>query len=209
MHISEGVLSAPVLLGGAALALGGLAQGLRRITTEDIPKAAILAAVFFTASLIHVNVGFSSTHLVLSGVIGLLMGWATFPIIFIGLLLQGLLFQFGGLTTLGVNTFNIAAPAALLGVLLRPGIVSGRKSVSSICALVCGGGSILLSSVLVAFSLHLSGEQFTVAAYALVAANLPIAAAEAVITLFCLQFILKVRPRLLAGRVLAGPEKRV
>ena len=40
MHISEGVLSAPVLLGGAALTLGGLAKGLREIKADDLPKAA-------------------------------------------------------------------------------------------------------------------------------------------------------------------------
>ncbi len=207
MHISEGVLSAPVLLGGAALTLGGLVQGLRAIKADDLPKAAILAAVFFTASLIHVKIGPSASHLVLSGLIGLLMGWAAFPVIFIGLLLQGLLFQFGGLSTLGINTFNMAAPAVLCGVLLRPGLQSSRPGLATGCALACGGLPILLSAVLVAFCLRLSGEQFTVAAYALVAANLPVVAIEAVVTMFCVRFLRRVRPRLLERRVLdSRPE---
>ncbi len=44
---------------------------------------------------------------------GLLLGWPAFPAILVGLFLQALLFQFGGLTVLGVNTFNVAVPAVL------------------------------------------------------------------------------------------------
>ncbi len=199
MHISEGVLSAPILLGGAALTLGGLARGIRAIKAEDLPRAAMLAAVFFTASLIHVNIGPGSTHLVLSGLVGLLMGWAAFPVIFIGLLLQGLLFQFGGLTTLGVNTFNMAAPAVFLGWLLRPAITGPGGGRASAGGLICGGGSILLSAGLVALCLYLSGEQFAVAAGALVVGNLPVVVIEGLVTMFCVQFLRKVRPRLLRG----------
>ena len=209
MHISEGVLSAPVILGGAALALAGTARGLREITAEELPRAALLAAVFFTASLIHVRLGPASTHLVLSGLIGLLMGWAAFPVILIGLLLQGLLFQYGGLTTLGVNTFNMAGPAALLGALLRPGISGGNARTAAVCALICGGGSILLSALLVAACLYLSGDQFAVFSLAVVGANLPIVAIEALVAMFCVQFLRKVRPGLLRRPVLksgAGPE---
>ncbi|MDR2612685.1 MAG: energy-coupling factor ABC transporter permease, partial [Deltaproteobacteria bacterium] len=76
MHISEGVLSAPVLIAGAGLTLAGLGAGLRAIRDEDTPKAAVLSAVFFTASLLHVNIGPGSAHLILSGLIGLMMGRA-------------------------------------------------------------------------------------------------------------------------------------
>ncbi len=71
---------------------------------------AVLSSVFFIASLIHVPVGPSAAHLILNGVCGLLLGWMAFPAILVGLALHALLFQFGGLTTLGVNTFNMAFP---------------------------------------------------------------------------------------------------
>lgn len=206
MHISEGVLSAPILIGGAALALGGVARGLKDVDGERIPKAAILAAMFFTASLIHVKIGPGSAHLVLSGLMGLLLGWAAFPVIAMGLLLQGLLFQFGGLSTLGINTFNMAAPAALLGVICRKGIISQNGVISGLFAFFCGGGSVFISALMVAVCLLWTGSEFTVAARALVLSNLPVIIIEGLITLLCARFLKKVRPELLRHSVL-GAEK--
>jgi len=208
MHISEGVLSAPVLIGGAALALGGLAKGLKSIGEDDIPKASILAAVFFVASLIHVNIGPGSAHLILSGLIGLFLGWAAFPVIFAGLLLQGVLFQFGGLTVLGVNTFNMAFPAVLLALCLRKSITSPRKAVSATAAFICGGGSILLSSLLVALSLYLTGREFKFVALEIMAANLPIMIIEGLMCALVVGFLAKVRPSLLAGQAI-GLKKEI
>lgn len=197
MHISEGVLSAPVLAAGGVLALAGLARGLRDVKTEELPRAAMLAAVFFTASLIHVNIGPSSTHLVLSGLIGLLLGWAAFPVIFLGLLLQGILFQFGGLSTLGLNTFNMAAPAVVLGTLVRRWVNGPDLQLALIGGFICGGASILFSALLVALCLVLTGKQFQVSAHLLVLGNLPVMVIEALVAMFCVQFLRKVRPGLL------------
>ena len=58
---------------------------------------------------------FSSAHLILNGLLGVVLGWAAFPVIFVALLLQAVLFQFGGFTVLGVNTatMGLGALAAL------------------------------------------------------------------------------------------------
>jgi cobalt/nickel transport system permease protein len=77
---------------------------------KEVPKVAILSSVFFVASLIHVPLGPSSVHLILNGIMGVLLGWTAFPAILVALALQGVLFQFGGITTLGVNTLNMALP---------------------------------------------------------------------------------------------------
>src|SRR4030042_6506194 len=74
---------------------------------------AVLSSAFFVASLIRVPIGPSSVHLVLNGLVGVLLGWMAFPSILVALALQALLFQFGGFTSLGVNTFNMAAPAVM------------------------------------------------------------------------------------------------
>ena len=104
MHISEGYLSGPVLLSGAALAAAGTAIGLKRMDYDRVAQAGILAAAFFVASLVHLPIGPSNAHLIMNGIIGLLLGWGAFPVILVALLLQGFFFQFGGITTLGVNT---------------------------------------------------------------------------------------------------------
>ena len=113
MHISEGILSAPVLISGVALTAAGTAIGLKKLDYDRIMSVAILAATFFVASLIHVPLGPGSVHLVLNGLLGVVLGWASFPAILTALLLQAIFFQYGGLVVLGVNTFNMAAPALL------------------------------------------------------------------------------------------------
>ncbi|MDR0550295.1 MAG: cobalt transporter CbiM [Deltaproteobacteria bacterium] len=201
MHISEGVLSLPVLVVGGALTLGGLYKGLKAIKDEDTPRAAILAAVFFTASLIHVNIGPSSTHLILSGLIGLIMGWAAFPVIFLGLLLQGVLFSFGGLTTLGVNTFNMAAPAVLVAWLFKRSVNGKNSSLAAVGGFMTGSLPILISGFLVGFCLTLSGERFFTVAVAVFLSNLPIVVIEGLFCTFCVQFLRKVRPAILRPQI--------
>ena len=88
MHISEGILSAPVLISGGALTVVGTAIGLKRLDYDRIMGVAIMAATFFVAALIHVPLGPGSVHLVLNGLLGVVLGWACFPAILIALLLQ-------------------------------------------------------------------------------------------------------------------------
>ena len=79
MHISEEILTAPVLLSGAALTVAGTAISFKKIDYNSITQVAILSAGFFVASLIHVPVWPSSMHLVLNGLVGIFLGWAAFP----------------------------------------------------------------------------------------------------------------------------------
>ena len=143
MHISEGVLSAPVLITGATLTAAGVAVGLRKMANESIPQVAVLTSAFFVASLIRIPLGPSAVHLVLNGLLGLLLGWAAFPAILVGLLLQGLIFQFGGLTTLGINTFIMAAPAIICHYLFARGIAQRNSSVAASLAFACGFGAVI------------------------------------------------------------------
>ena len=62
MHISEGVLSGPVLISGAALAAAGTAIGLKKLDYDEIAKAGMLSAAFFVASLIHIPIGPANAH---------------------------------------------------------------------------------------------------------------------------------------------------
>jgi cobalt/nickel transport system permease protein len=197
MHISEGVLSAPVLAAGAVLTAGGIAVGLKKIEYDELPQVAVFSATFFVASLIHVPIGLSSAHLILNGVCGLILGWAAFPAIFVGLVLQALLFQFGGLTTLGVNTFNMAFPAVLLGFLCRGAVRGEKPVVRGVASFVCGGGAVLLSGILVALCLVSTGDAFVAAAGVILVAHLPVMAAEGLLTIFIVEFLRKTRPEIM------------
>jgi cobalt/nickel transport system permease protein len=200
MHISEGVLSPSVLIAGAALTTAGVAVGLKRLDHEEIPSMGILSAAFFVASLVHVPVGPSSVHLVLNGLLGLILGWKAFPAILVGLALQALLFQFGGLTTLGVNTLNMALPSVLCYYLFGWGVKVGiRVPVLTSTAFACGFCAVLMSAVMVGFSLYLTGEAFLPAAKLVVVAHLPIMLIEGVLTAACALFLRRVKPELLEG----------
>lgn len=198
MHISEGVLSAPVLGAGAALTVAGLAIGLRKMDYDKLPEVGVMASVFFVASLIHVPIGPSAAHLILNGVCGLLLGWLAFPAIFVGLTLQAILFEFGGLTTLGVNTFNMAFPAVVLGFLCGRFIKSPNSGVRVVAEFIAGAGAILFSGLMVAGSLVLAlGQSMDAAARLVVLAHVPVMVIEGLLTVFIVEFIRKVRPEML------------
>lgn len=196
MHISEGVLSAPVLLTGAVLSLGGLILGLRKIKNENIPKVAVLSSAFFVASLIHIPIGPSSAHLVLNGLVGLLLGWAAFPSIFVALVLQAILFQFGGLTTLGVNTFAMAMPAVLSFYALRNMLKKG-KNIAFLGGFLGGALSLLIAAVFISIALIETEKSFVAVAGTLLVMHIPIALTEGIITGFVVLYLKKVKPEVL------------
>jgi len=198
MHIAEGVLSPAVLATGYALTAAGTAIGLRRLDYDKLMTVAILAAAFFVGSLIHVPIGLTSAHLILNGLLGVLLGWAAFPAILAALALQALLFQFGGLVVLGVNTFTMAFSGVVAGAIFR-GLCrlwptpTGRKA-----AAFCGGAlGVLGAGLLTAAALAFSDEGFATAARLLFLAHLPIMLAEGLITMLTVGFISRVRPELL------------
>ena len=195
MHISEGVLSLPVLGTGYFLTSIGLGIGLRFLKGENIVRAAIFSSAFFVASLIHVPIGPASVHLILNGLVGVFLGWSVFCAIFVSLLLQAMLFQFGGLTTLGINTFNMAFPAILCYLLFARVLKKGRLSIL-IFGFLAGFLGVFLGSLCVALSLFFSGEQFLNAAKLIFMAHLPVMFVEGIITALILQFIKKVKPEI-------------
>lgn len=196
MHISEGVLSIPVLATGASVTVAGTIIGLKKMDSEKLISVALLSSVFFIASLIHVPVGPSSAHLILSGLMGLLLGWAAFPAILTGLLLQAILFQYGGLTVIGVNTATMALPAVACHYMFRPLLSRAGASVS-VGAFMCGALSIAASSVLTALALSFTDESFTSAARMLIYGHIPVMIIEGFICAFAYGFLQKVRPEML------------
>ncbi len=197
MHISEGVLSWPVLASGAALAAVGTAVGLKRLDYERIARAGILSASFFVASLIHVPLGPSSVHLVMNGVVGLLLGWGAVPAIVVALVLQAVLFQFGGITTLGVNTVIMAAPAVACYLIFGPFVKRDDKS-AFFAAFAVGFFSVLMGGIIVALSLVFTEENFLEVAALVLVSHLPVMVIEGFVTAFCVMFLKKVQPNLLS-----------
>ena len=182
MHISEGVLSPSILSLGAVLAVGGTALGLRGLEYDRLMTVAILAATFFVASLVHVPIGPASAHLVLNGLLGAILGWAAFPAILTALVLQAVLFQYGGLTVLGVNTFNMALPAVLVAYSFRP-LLARTGRLQRLAAFCCGALGVAGAGLFTALSLALTNEGFFQAATLLFVAHVPIMVVEGLVTM--------------------------
>jgi cobalt/nickel transport system permease protein len=199
MHISEGVLSGPVLLSGAALAAAGTAVGLKKLDYDHIAKAGMLSAAFFVASLIHVPLGPASVHLILNGIVGLFLGWSAFPALLVALALQAVFFQFGGITTLGVNTTLMALPAVLCYFAFSPFLFNRRPLVAPAAAFGCGFLSVLLAGVIASLALMFTEEGFWSVAALVLVAHIPIMIIEGVVTALCVAFLKKVQPSMLPG----------
>ena len=193
-HIPDGILSAPVLIGGAVIAAGGVAIALKRLEDRMVPRAAILSAAFFAGSLIAVPVGPSSVHLLFTGLMGVMLGLMAFPAVMVALLLQTVLFGFGGLTTLGVNTVNIALPGVLLGLALGPAIRAASPGRAAMLAAVCGALAVAGTGALVALSLWLSSPEFAPVAKIMLITYLPLALGEAAVTAAAVGFLSRVQP---------------
>ncbi|SFN65004.1 cobalt/nickel transport system permease protein [Cohaesibacter marisflavi] len=198
MHIVDGALSNEVLIVGSAMSAVGIVVGLRKLTMDLIPAAGVLSATFFVASLIHVPLGFSSVHLILNGLAGIILGWAAFPALFVALLLQAVFFAFGGISVLGVNTLNIAAPAVLVGLMVNPFLI---RTTSSSLAAVFGGFAgalaIALTTLFVALALGFSGDNFALQAKIVFVAHIPIMIIEGLLSAAAIYLIHKVKPELL------------
>jgi len=196
MHIVDGAVSLPVLVGGGLLAAGGVAIGLRCLSPERIPQVGLLSAAFFVASLIHVPIGLSSTHLVLNGLLGVVLGWAAFPALLIALLLQAVLFGFGGILVLGLNTLNLAIPAVLCFYLCGPGIRNSSPQTAFAWGALAGALAIALSALAVAASLAFSGDAFIAAAWLVLISNIPVLIVEGLLTGATVVMIRKIKPEL-------------
>ena len=192
MHISEGVLSAPVLLAGWAVTAPAVAAILWRVNQAEIPRIACFSALFFVASFVHLPVGVSSMHLMLSGLVGAFLGSRAILAIFVALFLQGVFFGFGGLSVLGVNTAVIGFPAVLGGLFAAAAKAQELKvRMQKIYLFLAGFVPIVCSMLLLDLVLFISGREFFAIATLISLEGAILAVLEGIITLFALSFIAK------------------
>jgi len=207
MHIPDGILPAAVCVAGYATSGAATWYSLRQIDHKenpqaDIPKASLLTAAFFVASWIHIPVPPTSVHLVLNGLLGVVLGYYAFPAILIGLFFQAVMFQHGGLTTLGVNATVMGVPALLAFHVFQ--LRGGRSRVlTGVLGFLGGAVGIGLAAVFALVILvttipsHLDAQAEWASIYALTMAHIPLMAVEGVFTALVVLFLQRVRPELL------------
>lgn len=205
MHISDGILSGPVLAAGFAgtAVLAGLT--MRKMDMEDIPKVAVITAVFFVASLIRIPAGIS-IHLTLNGLVGVVLGWRAFPAIMLGIILQAILFGHGGVSVIGVNSLMLGG-----GGLLAFGIWQLRHLVNFpkkevVFGAVAGGVGIFFSGLILAAALVTTGKEFTAIATGIVGVHVVLMIVEGLVVGAAAGFLAKVKPEVLAGYKRPAPR---
>jgi cobalt/nickel transport system permease protein len=196
MHISDGVLPLAVAIGGYAASAGLVAWSARRTHNEEMPKLAVMTAAFFVASLIHVPFGPTSVHLIIPGLTGALLGPSAFLSIGLGLLLQSLLFQFGGLTALGANALMMGLPALACGWFFqrfKGGTIRRQAAVGALT----GALGTALAAIILALLLATGGEDFLGVAKIALLAHVPVIIVEGAVSAFTIGFLARVKPDLL------------
>lgn len=190
MHIADGILPAGVSVAADAAAVALVYAGGRNLKSEQIPRMGVFAAALFIVSLIHFPIAGTSIHLGLYGLAGLLFGLRAIPIIFVNLLFQCLIFQHGGLLSIGINTLTMGS-----GALAAWAIWKSIGFANQVKSFACGFLGIFIPALLMALLFVLAdygrGMAFIVTIY------LPAAAIEGFLTVVVYNFFKKVKPEML------------
>jgi len=229
MHISDGVLPTWVLITGwilAALLLivsVSLSKKETRNISERVPQVAVVTAALFVACMFRIPMPPTSLHLMLAGLAGILLGPLAFVCVFISLLLQAVLIQFGGVTVLGVNSLLMGIPA-LAGWLIFKAL-SKTKLPFAASGAFTSVIAVTITTILLGIVFYVSGVDFgsmnamlervsgipvlsTISAlltaypgiltfFMIFLMNIPLMIAEGIISAFILPFIEKVKPEML------------
>ena len=199
MHIPDGFLNTPVTLATTGISAATLTYSFRKINQsikpEQIPLMGLLASFVFMIQLFSFPIGVgTSVHLTGALLISILLGPISGSIIMtVSLLALALLFQHGGLFSLGANILNMAA----VGCFVAYGIyrlIPGKRFALVLAGLLSG----VISAIFCASELSLSGMlELSSALKPMVLIYGITGLIEGVISMLILDFLRKVKPDLL------------
>jgi len=199
MHIPDGFLNTPVTLTTTIVSAGVLVYSVKRVNKqlkpEQIPLMGLLASFTFMIQLFSFPIGVgTSVHLTGALLISILLGpTAGFMIMTVSLLALALLFQHGGIFSLGANLLNMAGVGCFLAFWIYK-IIPGRQFALIFAGLISG----VISAIFCALELSLS--HMLELSSALVTMILIYGAAglvEGIVTLLILNFLQRVKPELI------------
>ena len=207
MHIPDGFLSTAVALAFWIISVALIAIALKRVGQDlgerQVPVMGVLAAAIFAGQMLNFAVaGGTSGHLLGAALATILLGpWAAVVVMTSVASIQALIFQDGGLLSLGTNLFNMA----LVGVAVSHFVyTSVRRPFPAKPAGVFVGGalaawlSIVIASLACAFELALSGTSpANLAIPAMAGVHMLIGLGEAAITVGAIAFLYTARRDLL------------
>jgi cobalt/nickel transport system permease protein len=207
MHIPDGFLNAPTLLGTAVVSAGGLANAVRvlgkTLNEKQVPLMGIMAAFVFAAQMLNFPVaGGTSGHFLGAALCAILLGpWAAGIILALVLIAQCFVFQDGGMLALGANIFNMGIIGGLASYLLyRLGVKVIGDSLRSkmISGFIASWAAVVLAATAASLELAISGASpLGVVLPAMLGVHVVIGLGEGAITVSALALIRSTRADLL------------
>lgn len=220
MHIMEGFLPWQWCLFWYILATPVVAYGVLQIKeiTDKNPESKPLIAVsgafiFVLSSLKLPSVTGSSSHPTGSGLSAVLFGPAvTCVLASIVLVFQALLLAHGGITTLGANIFSMGIVGPLAAWIIYKSLMKTNISTSITVFLAAFAADIFTYATTASqLSLAFPIPSFSAALFKFMLVfaytQIPLALAEAFLTVVIFEYILKLRPDILRSLKIIGPKK--
>jgi cobalt/nickel transport system permease protein len=121
MHIPDGFIDIPTSAAFAGLAAAGIAVSLKgaraQLDEKSAPLAGLTAVFIFAVQMLNFPVvAGTSGHLIGAALAAVLVGpWAATLALTVVLIMQAFLFADGGLTALGLSTFNMSIISVWVG----------------------------------------------------------------------------------------------
>jgi cobalt/nickel transport system permease protein len=209
LHIPDGFISAPVAIAGYALAIIFIAFAVRQTNRQMGEKAAplmgVLAAFIFAGQMINFPVaGGTSGHLLGGTLAAIFVGpWAAIIVLASVVSVQALVFQDGGLASLGTNIFNMGILTSLLGFAIYSLVnaAGGGKPAIRLAGAFAGAWiSVMVAAGLTAVQLAISGTSaLDVALPAMLGVHALIGLGEGLITMAAIALVSASRPDLIEG----------
>jgi len=207
MHIPDGFLTANTWVPAWVISAGGIGYCLKRtaqvLKDRMVPLMGITAAFVFAAQMINFPVmGGTSGHFLGGVLTAILLGpHAGAIVIAVVLIIQCLIFQDGGLTTLGANILNMSLIGAIGGYVLYSlfkRVIGAQRKVWAVG--LAAWFSVVAAAAACAVELAISGTSpLQIALPAMAGVHVLIGIGEAIITGLVIGFIMKVRPDLISN----------
>lgn len=218
MHIRDGILSPEVCAATALLSVGAVAYSLRklRVDLEDraVPLTGMMAAIVFAGQMVNFPLfGLPVSGHLLGGVLAaaILGPWAGCLAITLVLVVQAILFNDGGLLSLGANVLNMGVVGAWGGYAIFDSLrrVLGKGSSSVVpAAVIAAWISVLAAASLfcVEFGMSTGSKDFSLRGIfsLMVTYHALIGMGEALITGSVLAFVIARRPDLISASASCG-----
>jgi cobalt/nickel transport system permease protein len=215
MHIPNGFIDGKTALTTGVLAVAALAWALQRVRAtlppQRTPLLGLAAAFIFAAQMLNFPVaGGTSGHLIGGALAAILLGPAAALVSMSAVIvLQGLLFNDGGVTALGANLFNMAVIAPVVAWLVYQPVqrlLGGSTRARLVAAALAAWCSTVVAALACAGQLAWSGTVKGALAFpAMGGIHALIGIGEALITALILRAVAAARPDLLAEAAPARP----